>query len=373
MRVLIIVLIMAPFFQVPTTEGAGYVNPTPTGVIVPTPQDFHSYTALAAELLSLNQSQPELVSIQVIGASWQNRSIFALRVSRGNGPKNDILYMGLHHANEWMSMEVVVYLIHYFLANAKDNPRIQAILEKANLWFVPLVNPDGLEYSQIHDSLWRKNRRDNGDGTFGVDLNRNYGYEWGVGYVGSNSTAIEYRGPAPFSEPETQAIRDFTRAHPPIFSLSYHTAGGWILFPWSYTPNPSKDDGLFRGYALEMSSFNGYRLLQEGKSNHVKAGNSDDWLYSSFGTLAFTFEVGPGFSSQDGNQIASVLLSNVEPALHGTELALHLRSLSCTPRELLCVPSLSVVTLGIPLVAGSVYFGMRVMRRRRVQLARQPE
>src|SRR6266571_1094688 len=104
---------------------------------------------------------------------------------------------------------------------------------------------------------------------------------------------------------------------------------------------------------------------QEGKSNHVKAGNADDWLYHSFGTLAYTVEVGPSFSSQDNNEIGSVLLSNVMPAIVGTELALHITDLNCTPRELLCVPAISVVTIGVPLLAGSVFFGVRVVRRSR--------
>ncbi len=350
---------------VPGVAGAGgYVNPTPIGVIVPTPADFHTYASLQAELEGLNASKPDLVRLETIGTSIQNRTIYALRITEGSGDKPNILFMGLHHSNEWMSLETVAYLARYFLANAHETSRIDTILEKANLWFIPLVNPDGLEYSQVHDNLWRKNRRDNGDGTFGVDLNRNYGFQWGVGPA-SNTTDIEYPGPDPFSEPETIAIRDFALANTPAFSMSYHSAGGWILFPWSYTPQPTSSDGLLRGVALQMSNYNGYRLLQEGKSNHVKAGNADDWLYHSFGTLAYTVEVGPSFSSQDNNEIGSVLLSNVMPAVVGTELALHITDLNCTPKELLCVPAISVVTIGVPLLAGSVFFGVRVIRRNR--------
>src|SRR5262245_26251864 len=200
---------------VPGVAGAGgYANPTPTGVIVPTPSDFHTYATLQAELEGLNASTPDLVRLETIGTSVQNRTIYALRITEGDGDKPNILFMGLHHANEWMSLETVVYLARYFLANAHETSRIDTILEKANLWFIPLVNPDGLEYSQVHDNLWRKNRRDNGDGTFGVDLNRNYGFQWGVG-LPSNTTDIEYPGPESFSEPETIAVRDFTLDNPP--------------------------------------------------------------------------------------------------------------------------------------------------------------
>src|SRR3989454_228405 len=100
-------------------------------------------------------------------------------------------------AVEWISMEVVVYLLRYVLLNAGNDSRVDAILARANLWFVPLVNPDGLEYSRLNDSTWRKNRHDNGDGTFGVDLNRNYGYMWGDGGFGTSTSDPQYRGLGP--------------------------------------------------------------------------------------------------------------------------------------------------------------------------------
>ena len=364
-------MLVLAYSEVPTANGAGYVNPIPPGVVVPTPTTFHTYDSLVSELLQLNASRPDLVSIQTIGTSYENRSIIALRMTLpgGSQPKKNILYMGLHHADEWQSMEVVMYLIHYYLANAQDLPMVRAILQNANVWFIPLVNPDGLTYSQIHDSLWRKNRRDNGDGTFGVDLNRNYDYEWRTGGFASdgslvNSLSIEYPGPRPFSEIETQAIRDFAKANPPVFSISYHTAGEWILFPWSYTPSSTIDDGVFRAYSQEMAAYNGYKILQEGHSNHNKPGNADDWLYHNFGTLAFTYEVGPGFSSQDEQQIQSIVQSNVNSAVYGASLSLHLTPLSCAPRLLLCIPSLSVVSLAVPGLAGAVFFGVRMQRRR---------
>ncbi len=364
-------ILVLSYAEVPTANAAGYVNPIPPGVVVPAPQTFHSYDSLISELLQINASRPDLVRIQTIGTSFENRSIIALRMTLpgGSGPKKNVMYMGLHHADEWMSMEVVMYLIHYYLANAQDTPAVRAILENANVWFIPLVNPDGLVYSQIHDSLWRKNRKDNGDGTFGVDLNRNYGYQWNTGGFASDgslvkSDSVEFPGPAPFSELEAQAIRDFALANPPVFSISYHTAGEWILFPWSYTPSSTTDDGVFRAYAQEMAAFNGYKILQEGHSNHNKPGNADDWLYHMFGTLAFTYEVGPGFSSQDEQRIESIVQSNTESAVYGASLSLHLTALSCAPRLLLCVPSLSVVSLAIPGLGGAIFFGVRMYKRK---------
>ncbi len=364
-------ILLSTYADVGTANGAGYANPTVPGVIVPPPTTFHTYSSLMSELMQLSGSYPDMVSNLTIGTTWENRSIVAIRITMpgGSATKKNVLFMGLHHASEWMSMEVVMYLVHYFLANAKVTPEIRAILENANVWFIPLINPDGYEYARVHDSLWRKNRRDNGDGTMGVDLNRNYGFEWNTGGFAMDGSlvttnSIEYPGLAPFSEPETQAIRDFALAHPPVFSISYHTAGEWILFPWSYTTGPTSSDGVFRAYAQEMASTNGYKILQEGHSSHNKPGNSDDWLYHMFGTLAFTYEVGPGFSSQDEQQIAGVVESNVASAVHGAELSLNLTQLSCTPQLLLCVPRLGLVSLTIPGLLGAIFFGVRIRRRR---------
>src|SRR2546428_3933704 len=111
-------------------------------------------------------------------------------------------------------MEVVMYLLRYVLLNAGNDSRVDAILARANLWFVPIVNPDGLEYARQVDTTWRKNRRDNGDGTVGVDLNRNYGYMWGSGGFWTATNDSEYRGTGPVSETASPTILDFCLDHP---------------------------------------------------------------------------------------------------------------------------------------------------------------
>ncbi|HYT17677.1 MAG TPA: M14 family metallopeptidase [Thermoplasmata archaeon] len=359
-------------FAVPLVILTGF-SATAAGVIAPTgrlptaPSTFHTYASLLTELQNLSRSYPSLLTVSSIGASWEtlqglaNRSLFAAEVSTG-GTKQDILFMGLHHADEWISLEVVVYLLRYVLLNAGNDSRVDAILARANLWFVPLVNPDGFEYARLNDSLWRKNRRDNGDGTFGVDLNRNYGYMWGSGGFGTSTNDSEYRGTGPFSEPESQAIRDLALAHPPVLSISYHSAGQWVLYPWSYTRLPTADDDRLSNFAIEMAVANGYQVLQEGRATHVNPGNSDDWLYGTLGTAPFTFEVGLDFNSQNARSIGAVDRNNVEPALRGAEMALGLRNWRfdmgrVTPAALVAVAAVGGLS--------SVYFVVRWRRVRR--------
>jgi len=309
------------------------------------------------------------MNLTEIGTSWEttqglaNRSVFAAEIhTRGDGPKKDVLFMGLHHGDEWVALEVTEYLLRYFLLNAGNDSRVDAILARTNVWFVPLVNPDGYEYSRLSDSSWRKDRRDNGDGTFGVDLNRNYGYMWGAGDFGALTSSDMYRGPGPFSEPETRAIRDLALAHPPVFSISYHSAGRWILYPWSYTPLPTPDDDRLSSFAAQMSAANGYQVLQEGRASQVNPGNSDDWLYATLGTAPFTFEVGIDFNSQNASRIGAVDRNNVEPALRGAEMALGLRDWRFDMSQ---VSSLTLAGIAGVAAVSSVYFVHRWRRIRK--------
>jgi len=363
-----IAIVAVPLMVLTGFSGAVVGVISPTGRLPSAPTTFHTYNSVVSELQNLSRDHPSLLTVTPIGSSWEtthglaNRSLFAVEVRVSSGTKQDVLFMALHHADEWISMEVVMYLLRYIVLNAGNDSRVDAILARANLWFVPIVNPDGLEYARQVDTTWRKNRRDNGDGTFGVDLNRNYGYMWGSGGFGTSTNDSEYRGTGPFSEPESQAIRDFALAHPPVLSISYHSAGQWVLYPWSYTRLPTPDDDRLSNFAVEMAYANGYQVLQEGRATHVNPGNSDDWLYATLGTAPFTFEVGLDFNSQNAKSIGAVDRNNVEPALRGAEMALGLRNWRfdmgrVTPAALVAVAAVGGLS--------SVYFVYRWRRVRR--------
>ena len=167
-----------------------------------------------------------------------------------------------------------------------------------------MLNPDGHEYSRTTNRLWRKNRRDNGDGTFGVDINRNYGYMWGgLGSSGDTSSNV-YRGPYTFSEPETQALRDLVSNNEFGILLTYHSYGQLITIPWGYTNDPAPDESLFRMMAQEMSELiravygSDYEVVQ----NTYIAGDLKDWAYGTLGILPFCIELRPA-SLQEGGHV----------------------------------------------------------------------
>jgi hypothetical protein len=172
---------------------------------------------------------------------------------------------------------------------------------------MPLVNPDGLEFSIHTYRMWRKNRRYNGDFSWGVDPNRNYGYMWGYDDGGSspNPWSEVYRGPGPFSEPETEAVRQFLTAHPPSGCLSYHNYSQLILYPWGYTYEPTPDAVEMEMIANEMSSriFQvGGRVYEVGSSEalYLTNGGTIDWVYGTFGAPSYTVELPPESFIQGG-------------------------------------------------------------------------
>jgi murein tripeptide amidase MpaA len=180
-------------------------------------------------------------------------------------------------------------------------------MDHSEIWIVPLVNPDGLEYSIHSYRYWRKNRRDNGDGSWGVDINRNYGYAWAWDNIGSSPTPESdvYRGRSPFSEPEAQAVRDFISGKNFQALISYHSYAQDILYPWGYTTTPTPDDARLRalaaGMAQRIQAVNGrvYTFGAASDTLYVTNGDLTDWAYGTRGVLAYTIEV-PPLDAQNG-------------------------------------------------------------------------
>jgi len=197
--------------------------------------NFHSYQETEQELASIEETYPDIAKVHVIGTSLEERNISAIKISDQVGSEEnegEILFLGCHHAREWISVEVPLMLAKFLTDNYSTDPDIKALVDNSDIWIVPIVNPDGLEYSIYVYRYWRKNRRDNRDGTYGVDLNRNYDFKWGFDNQGSSPDSISqvFRGQSPFSEPETQAIRELVDKHDFKALVSYHNFSQVILY-----------------------------------------------------------------------------------------------------------------------------------------------
>lgn len=265
---------------------------------------YHSYQELASELKALVASYPTLARLFVIGRSLENRNIYALKISDRPGLAEDepgVAFFGCHHAREWISVEVPFLIGKYLLENYRRDSQVKALVDSAEIWIVPLVNPDGLEYSILNYRLWRKNRRLNRDGSYGVDLNRNYAYGWAYDDLGSSPEPASsvFRGTAPFSEPETEAVRNLFQTLRIQAAISYHSYSQLILYPWGYVDQPAEDQLLFQQLAEDMATLiyqvNGrvYQPGQAASSLYVTNGDFTDWAYGFYRIPAFTIELPP--------------------------------------------------------------------------------
>ena len=273
---------------------------------------YHSSLELETELRLLEATYPQLAVVREIGRSLEGRPVYGLKVSDNPALDEDepaFLVLGCHHAREWISVEVPLLLGRHLLENYAADPAIRALVDRGEIWIVPLLNPDGLEYSIHVYRYWRKNRRANSDGSFGVDLNRNYGFMWGYDDAGSSPEPASniYRGTAPFSEPETEAVRRLFVSRDFRAVVSFHSYSQVILYPWAYITQPSPRDaelsGLARTMAGLMAAVRGtvYAYGQSaGGIGYTSNGDTADWTFAVAGGPSFTVELPPEDADEGG-------------------------------------------------------------------------
>ena len=298
-------------------------------------KEYHTYAQTVAQLKALAAKAPDLASVFSIGKTVQGRDIWALRLCPGakGGAASKLpgaLFIGEHHAREHLSNEVPLALAGR-LVDGRGDPEVARLLASRDITIVPTLNGDGAEYDVEGDKyhMHRKNMRDNGDGTFGVDLNRNYAWGWGGPGASGNSSDDTYHGPAAFSEPETRAVKDLIEAHPNItVLLSYHTFSELVLYPWGGKEDPIEDQTALKAYqtmAGEMGRMTGY-TPEQSSALYVASGDLTDWSWGQHGIFSFTFEMMPK-SMWDGGfypgaaAIASSIQLNWRPMLYLIDLA----------------------------------------------------
>jgi hypothetical protein len=265
--------------------------------------DYHTPSQINTILDDLAAAHPGLAQVSTIGTSHDGNPIKVLKISDNvatdEADEGDILFVALHHAREWVSVEMALYLAEQVLTQYSTNPQLQADVNNLEIWIIPVVNPDGYAYtaSPTGYRYWRKNRRDNSDLTFGVDLNRNWGYEWGLASGSSGTTSNDtYRGPAAFSEPEVSAIQTFVDGLDNLKTmLTYHTYSELFLRPWGYTTLDAPGEETVRQLALrsidEIQAVHGHTYSET--IGYTASGETTDWFWGEKRVSAFTPELRP--------------------------------------------------------------------------------
>lgn len=279
---------------------------------------YYTFKTMTEQLKAWTQEYPDITVLKSIGKSCEGRDIWGLKLS--DNPKKDeaepaVLVMGAHHAREWPSFEVPMAVIKLLIEGYGKDEKLTRLVDTREIWFVPMVNPDGVEYSQNQSRYWRKNRRNIDGRNFGVDLNRNYGYQWGNVGASNSPSSDTYHGTGPFSEPEAQAIKKLAEREKFQASVSFHTYSELILYPFGYGYNiPCPDGATLKKLAGEMAGYNGYDPTNSAEL-YPAMGDSDDWLYGDQKTLAFTFELCRTFIPS-ASEISKFNALNVPAVIH---------------------------------------------------------
>ena len=262
--------------------------------------DYRRSDEIIAFYDALVDARPDLVSSRVIGESFEGTPIRAYTICASDPASRPALYINTGaHAREWIGPATIAYLADALVNRYDVDPRIGGLVDGIAWEIVPLANPDGYDHSWDVDRLWRKTRCVNSDGTRGVDWNRNYAAGWGgSGSSGSPSSDI-FRGPEPFSEPETRAIRDDVLSLPNIaIFFDVHCYSQLVLWPYGYdNTEPAGEAGqvhrdIGEGIAASIESVNG--KVFDPKPAHdlyLASGTSPDWAWDDAGVYGFTYEL----------------------------------------------------------------------------------
>jgi carboxypeptidase T len=275
-------------------------------------EGYHTYAETTTELQKVVADHPDIAHLSSIGRSYQGRELNLLTIGSGGG-KPEVLFTCNQHAREHLTTEMCLHVVQRFTDGYATDPTIKLMVDTHTIYVLPNANPDGSEYDisggRFHN--WRKTRKPvPGSSAIGTDTNRNWDYNWGCCNGSStNPSAEDYRGPAPFSEPETRALADFINAHDIKAHIDFHTYSELVLWPFGYTTSATAtgmtaaEAKRFQDLGKAMAATNGYTPEQSSKL-YITDGDINDWSWGRHKTLSFCFEMyptgsNPGFYPDD--------------------------------------------------------------------------
>lgn len=255
--------------------------------------DFHTYSEMTSELQSIESTYPSIAKLYNLGTSVQGKILWGLKITDNPDIEEneaEVRICGCHHGNELMSVELPLMLAWYLVDNYANDPYIQDLVDNRETWIIPMVNPDGREMNSRYNAN-------------GVDLNRDYGYMWD-GEGGS---------PAPFSQPETKAMREHALDNNFVLSLSFHCSGDIVNYIWNYKGAPVADHDVVVALSNQYGSHNGYWVV-EGYDWYQTKGDTNDFSYGCRGDIDWTIEVQTSNIPQAWSYNRDAMLEIIEAA-----------------------------------------------------------
>jgi carboxypeptidase T len=240
--------------------------------------------------------------IKISDELFEGHFVYAVKITKNVDEENNrpsFILDAQHHAREVMTSQIAVDMVQYLTSKYGADPEVTNWVDNINIIIIPMVNPDGISYVFTNDRWWRKNRNP----ACGVDLNRNYDFNWGACDGSSDWCQDEtYRGASAGSEPETQAMSAVMADNPAIFALTYHSYGEYILYPMGC--GDASEDAALGEAGFELNSilendqgYTGMYLTGPSWSTiYITDGSSDELHYGRYGVFSYCIEVnGTGF------------------------------------------------------------------------------
>ncbi len=273
-----------------TNDGSARLRQAAALGVLDQPYLVYRYPDLMLAIERWEATYPGFVDHGTIGTTTQGFVLHSARITDervaydaadlSTGHKLRVYLDGSHHGNEFLGTDLLMYYLEEMLAKAAaGDADTLAFLARAEVWTVPLVNPEGNSLDT------RKNGRL-------VDLNRNYPFQWGGPGSSGSIADFTYRGPSPLSEPESTANAAFGESLMPDLWITTHTGVAEFYWPWGWTHDKSPDDAFFVGLEKPFEeATKGAIDAMQGAELYLAAGATDDFGYGTFGIPTFTYEV----------------------------------------------------------------------------------
>jgi carboxypeptidase T len=261
---------------------------------------YFTYAEMITEMNALATAYPAIVSVFTIGTSQNGLQTYGVKISDNVGTDEsepEVMFTGLQHAREAIGGTSLVFFAEYLAENYASDTRISELINGREIYIIPCLNPDGYSYNYSGASasypttgggLWRKNRRLISGSTYGVDINRNYGIDWGncsgaTASCGSSTSSDDtYYGPSAFSEKETQNVRTFVQSHHIVSAIDQHCYGPYYSLPFgrpSLHTMSTLDADYYSAIPALMGAYNCHRAGNSPQTvNYEVAGGIKDWL-----------------------------------------------------------------------------------------------
>lgn len=265
-------------------------------------EEYRTLDQYRVRWASIVDANPGVARLETLGQSLEGRSIPGI-VLNGDGRTDKPVFVinACQHAREWLSPAATTFMIEQLVNGYGSDARITRLLDELEWVFLPMVNPDGFDFTWTDQRFWRKNKRVIDDVLRGVDLNRNWSFEWGGLGSSGNPGSGTYRGESPFTEPELlvyldaiDSMRDRVVGH-----LDVHTFSQFVLSPWGFQLEEPVDIAemteLGNIFAAGVRDATGaeYEVGTGATVLYLYSGNATDWFYGELDALSWTIELRP--------------------------------------------------------------------------------